>query len=207
MAQARRRSFRRGEVVFHRGDPADSLHLVVSGRFAVRITTPLGGSVIFDLVGPGEVFGELALVLPGRRRSVTVEALARSETRAVFYSDFAALQAAHPEVKDLLLELLGEQLQRLGDRLVEAHHVDAETRLRRRLLETAERFQGKGGKPLVSLTQEELASLAGTSRATANRVLRDEERHGTIDLSRGRALVLDLDRLRRRCRYHEAPVL
>ena len=55
---ARRRTFARGEVVFHREDPADSLHLVVRGRFGARILTPLGDSVLVDVLGPGQSFGE-----------------------------------------------------------------------------------------------------------------------------------------------------
>ena len=58
---ARRRTFGRGEVVFHRDDPADSLHLVVRGRFGARVLTPLGDSVLVDVLGPGQSFGELAL--------------------------------------------------------------------------------------------------------------------------------------------------
>ena len=57
---ARRRTFARGEVVFHRDDPADSLHLVVRGRFGARVLTPLGDSVLIDVLGPGQSFGELA---------------------------------------------------------------------------------------------------------------------------------------------------
>jgi len=200
LSAARRRTFRKGEVVFHRGDPADSLHLIVRGRFAVRITTPLDNTVILDVLGPGDTFGELALLLPDRRRSATVAALEAGETRSLFRHDFAALQVEHPSVKDVLLRLLAGQLRHLSDRLVEAHFLDAETRLRRRLLELSERAGPSPGPVVVPLTQEELADLAGTSRATANRVLREEERRGTVALSRGRTTVLDLEGLRRRCR-------
>ena len=62
---ARRRMFSRGEVVFHRDDPADSLHLIARGRFAARLQAPLGDSVLLDVLGPGQSFGELALLLPG----------------------------------------------------------------------------------------------------------------------------------------------
>ena len=62
---ARRRTFARGEVVFHRDDPADCLHLVVRGRFGARVLTPLGDSVLVDVFGPGQSFGELALLLTG----------------------------------------------------------------------------------------------------------------------------------------------
>ena len=194
---ARRRTFVRGEVVFHRDDPADSLHLVVRGRFGARVLTPLGDSVLVDVLGPGQSFGELALLEPDdARRSATVEALEAGETRSVFRDDFARLQREHPGVKDVLLRLLADQLRRATDRVVEAHYVDAETRVRRRLVELAAVYDDG----VVPLTQEDIAAMAGTSRATVNRVLREEEQLGSVALARGRTSVLDGDALEGRCR-------
>ena len=197
---ARRRTFRRGEVVFHRDDLAESLHLIVKGRFAVRITTPLGETAMLDVIGPGEAFGELALLSPGSRRSATVESLDEGETLSVLREEFALLQAEHPGVKDCLLRLLAEQLTRASDRIVEAHYTDAETRVRRRLRGLAQRQADGGGGTDISMTQEHLAEMAGTSRATVNRVLRDEERRGTVALSRGHTTILDLEDLSKRCK-------
>ena len=194
---ARRRTFVRGEVVFHREDPADSLHLVVRGRFGARISTPLGDAALVDVLGPGQSFGELALLGPDAvRRSATVGALEAGETRSVFRDDFARLQRDHPGVKDVLLRLLTEQLRRMTDRVVEAYYVDAETRVRRRLVELAGMYEGG----VVPLTQEDIAAMAGTSRATVNRVLNEEAKLGSVALSRGRTSVLDGDALERRCR-------
>jgi CRP/FNR family transcriptional regulator, cyclic AMP receptor protein len=196
LAIARRRTFARGEVVFHRDDPADSLHFVVRGRFGARVLTPVGDSVLVDVLGPGQSFGELALFLPDARRSATVEALEAGETRSVFRDDFTQLQREHPGVKDVLLRLLAEQLRRSTDRVVEAHYVDAETRVRRRLVELAAAYDGG----VVPLTQEDIAAMAGTSRATVNRVLREEAGRGAVSLARGRTTVLDRDALESRCR-------
>lgn len=197
LAIARRRTFSKSEVVFHRDDPADSLHLIVRGRFGVRVLTRVGDSVLLDVLGPGQAFGELALLLQDERRSATVTALENGETRSVFRDDFARLQRSHPGVKDILLRILAEQLRRASDRIVEAHYVDAETRVRRRLSE----LTGTYGSDVVPLTQEDLAAMAGTSRATVNRVLREEEKRGTVALQRGRTTVLDPDELDRRCRW------
>jgi CRP-like cAMP-binding protein len=196
---ARRRTFRRGEVVFHRDDLAESLHLIVKGRFAVSITTPVGETALLDVLGPGEAFGELALLSPGARRSATLESLDEGETLSVYRDEFALLQAEHPGVKDVLLRLLAEQLARASDRIVEAHYTDAETRVRRRLRDLALRQGGDEHPAAISMTQEHLAEMAGTSRATVNRVLREEEKRGTVALSRGCTTVLDLDELARRC--------
>ena len=200
LAIARRRTFVRGEVVFHRDDPADSLHLIVRGRFGARVLTPLGDGVLVDVLGPGQSFGELALLLSEARRSATVEALETAETRSVFRDDFALLQRAHPGVKDVLLRLLAEQLRRSTERVVEAHYVDAETRVRRRLLDLAATYEAG----VVPLTQEDIAAMAGTSRATVNRVLREEARRGSLAVARGRTTVLAPDELRRRCGYERS---
>jgi CRP/FNR family cyclic AMP-dependent transcriptional regulator len=153
--------------------------------------------VLVDVLGPGQSFGELALLLPDARRSATVEALEAGETRSVFRDDFASLQREHPGVKDVLLRLMAEQLRRATDRLVEAHYVDAETRVRRRLVELASTYDGG----VVPLTQEDIAAMAGTSRATVNRVLREEAKRAVVALARGRTTVLELDSLRSRCAF------
>jgi len=89
--------------------------------------------------------------------------------------------------------MLAERLRRLHDLLVEAHYVDADVRVRRRLLELGEVFEGT-----IPLTQEEIAQTAGTSRATVNRVLREEEAAGGVELGRGRTTVADAAALRGR---------
>jgi CRP-like cAMP-binding protein len=197
---ARRRTFEKGEVVFHRDDPADSLHLVVRGRFGARVASRLGENVLLDVVGPGGSFGEVALLLQESRRSATVSALEDAETRSIFRDDFARLQREHPGVKDVLLRILAEQLRRASDRVVEAHYVDAETRVRRRVLELAETYGGEGAPAVVPLTQEDVAAMAGTSRATVNRVLREEVELGAVALARGSVTVLVRDELARRAR-------
>jgi CRP-like cAMP-binding protein len=188
---ARRRVFGRREVVFHRGDPADTLHLVHSGRYAVLINTPLGDTVMLNLIGPGETFGEIALLDDTAPRSATVLAVEKGETRAIHKLDFDALRARNPAIADILAAALALRVRRLSELLVEAHYESADTRVRRRVAELAD----DGGA--VPLTQEELSNLAGTSRATVNRVLREAQARGEVVLRRGRIEVLDSTRLRK----------
>ncbi|HEX2292937.1 MAG TPA: Crp/Fnr family transcriptional regulator [Gaiellaceae bacterium] len=192
---ARRRTFGKGEVVFHRGDPADCLHLIVSGRFAVGITTPLGSTALLGVRGPGDAFGELALVESGGHRSATVAALEPAETRSVLVGDFERLRREHPSVDGLLVRLLGERVQRLSEQLTEAYYLSAEKRVLRRLVELAELYSD-----CIRLPQEQLAELAGTSRATTNRVLRDLERRGVLELGRSTVVVVEPESLRQRSR-------
>lgn len=198
---ARRSTYRRGEVVFHRHDPADSVHLVVKGRFDVRVVTALGDTVALGIRGPGETFGELAVITEGER-SATVVALEPGETLVVRGSELRRLARRHPSIDEVLVRLLSERVTFLSERLVEAYTVGAETRVARRVLELVRVF---GGPPPVAipLIQEDIAALAGTSRATVNRVLRDAQRHGIVELRRGRTVVLDEDRLARLARTAE----
>lgn len=185
-----RRTFARGEIVLHRGDPADSLHLIRTGRFAIRLITPLGETVTLSLVGRGQVFGELALFSDDALRSATVAALEPSETYALHRREFARLRREHPEVTEVVLAILAAQLRRTSERLVEALYVDADTRVRRRLIELAGEYGEHGERAEVPLTQEEIAGLAGTSRATVNRVLHEEQRRGRLELRRRKVSIL-----------------
>jgi CRP/FNR family transcriptional regulator, cyclic AMP receptor protein len=194
LAIARRRTFARNEVVFHRGDPANALHLIVEGRFAVSIITPLGETAMLGVRGPGDAFGDLALVSGGSaERSATVSALEAGETFSVLREDFARLRREHPEVDAVLVAILAESVRRLSEQVTEAYYLSADDRVLHRLADLAELYGGT-----VPLPQEALAELAGTSRATVNRVLREQQERGTVELSRSKTTVLDLERLRRR---------
>jgi CRP-like cAMP-binding protein len=201
LSVARRRKFDRGEVVFHEQDPADTLHLIDKGRFVARVGTPLGDTAILTVMGPGEMFGELSLLGTGQeRRSATVAALEPSETRSVHRLDFERLRARHPETSEILIAILSGQVRRLTTHLVDALYVPAEKRVRRRLIEMVAIYDEGAAEVVVPLTQEDLAGLAGTSRATANRVLREEEARGAVKLGRGRTTVLDAEGVGRRGR-------
>jgi CRP/FNR family cyclic AMP-dependent transcriptional regulator len=187
----RRRTFSRGEIVFHEGDPGDSLHRVTSGRFAARVTTPVGDVATFAVHGPGEVFGLLAVLHPDARRTATVVALQASETFCIPASAFARLRAAHPGVGAAIEQLLVEMLIASSNRVVEALYTPVHLRVRARLRDLA-RISGTGAaQPVTSpLSQEVLAGLAGTTRETVNRVLQDEQERGTVTLARRRITVV-----------------
>ena len=198
LALARRSTYRRGEVVFHHHDPADAVHLVAKGRFDIRITTAHGDVVALAIRGPGETFGELA-ALTGDERSATVSALEPGETLVLRGSELRRLAREHQSVDEVLVRMLAEHVALLSERLVEAYTVDAETRVARRVLELARVY---GGSPPITipLIQEEIAALAGASRATVNRVLRDAENRGLAEHGRGKTVVLDPEGLTRLAR-------
>jgi CRP/FNR family cyclic AMP-dependent transcriptional regulator len=201
LAIARRRSFRKGEVVFHAGDPGEALHLVRKGRFAVRAMTPRGEVAILRIVGPGEAFGEIALLVDDHERSATVEALEAGETLSVIRSEFARLQAQHPGVGSALSTILADTVRRLSRRVLVAHYLDADARVRWAVAELADTYRsGDETSVAVPLTQDQIAELAGTSRATVNRVLGEDQERGFVALERGRVNVMDTAALRLRAR-------
>lgn len=201
LSRAARRRFRRGEVVFHEGDPGDALHLVERGHLVVQRSTPMGDVVTLLALGPGDVFGELALVAPAPRNA-TVLAVDPAETLAMHRDVFEDLRSSHPGVDRVLVAALASQLRGVSALLLEALYLPSDKRVYRRLLDLARLFDTHSGDEVVCVpfTQEQIAQMAGTTRPTANRVLRSAEEAGIIRISRGRIEVLDPSAVARRAR-------
>jgi CRP/FNR family transcriptional regulator, cyclic AMP receptor protein len=199
LASTRRRRFARREVLFHEGDPGDTLHLIDKGRVAVRITTPLGDVATLSVLGPGECVGEMALLGTGHR-GATVVALEKSETLSLHRDQFEGMRREHPAVDRFLIDVLAAEVRRLDGQLMEALFLPVERRVLRRLVALTGIYGGEDSAngSEIPLTQDDLASLAGTSRATVNRVLRQAEEAGWLSLGRGRITIVDHARLARR---------
>jgi CRP/FNR family transcriptional regulator, cyclic AMP receptor protein len=194
-----RRRFAPGEVVFHEGDPGDALHFVTHGVFVARSSSPRGEVIAVNVHGPGDVFGELALLTESTRRSATIVSVERGATLMVGRAAFEDLRARDPSVDRALLTVLAERNRALTAQVVELLFTPADQRVYRRLLayhEMVAAAEDSGG--WIRLNQTELSTLAGTTRSTTNRVLRRAEDGGILALGRGRVRVIDIDELRRR---------
>jgi len=199
IAQSRPRRFRAREIVCHEGDPGDSLHIVVSGKLAVRVTTPLGQIVTLSLLGPGDSFGELALLDPDSLRTATVVAIEEAHTLTLTGAQLDVLRRQHPQVDTYITETLTSYVRRLSALVLEALYLPVEDRVTRRLARLAELYAVEGGAE-IRLTQDDLASMAGTTRATANKVLQELAGRGLLSLGRGRISVPDRFALHRAAR-------
>jgi CRP-like cAMP-binding protein len=188
----RRRLFDRREVIFHEGDLADALFMIRTGRAAVLVTTPTGERVTLTVLGPGATFGEIALIADPPIRSATVTALEPCEALCLRRADLRALRTAHPEVEQYLLELLAAQVRRLTAQLLEALYLPADKRVFRRLADLAHTYGSRSAPAVeIPITQEALASMAGTSRITTNQALQRAAQVGCITLGRGHVRILD----------------
>lgn len=197
---ARRRRFERGDIVFHEGDPGDTLHVVSSGRFGVVTGTADGDRVMLDIMSAGEVFGELSIFGADRIRSATVLTLEPGETRSVDAESVADLCARVPGAASFFLRLLAERSIHHTTRLLEIVFVPAEIRVLRRIVELGSAFPDG-----ISLTQEQVGEMAFTSRATVNKVLRAEAEAGALELGRGMVVITDVDVLRQRADRGSVP--
>ncbi len=179
----RPRRFRKGETIFHAGDPGDSLFLVTQG--AVKITIPPDdGSepAILTTIGPGGFFGELSL-LDGAARSATAVALDSTETQILRRDAFDTLVDNQPVLRHMLLVTLAGEIRRLTAQVEDLHFLDLPGRLARHLLRTivihegldpasADEVTGEHRLPWP-YTQSELAGMIGGSRQSVNRLLSD----------------------------------
>ena len=196
LAAADWRRFDRGVVLFHEGEAGGSLHVLMRGRVAIRVTTRDGDTVTLNVIGPGAAFGELSLLLPATERTATVQAIEPVETLVLQRAEFERLRRSYPSVDRLLVEYLAAQVRRLSERLTEALCIETRTRVLRRLLELHAVFDSGP----VSVTQEEIATMAGTTRPTVNRVMQDLAEAGIVELGRGRFTVVDPAALARMAR-------
>jgi CRP-like cAMP-binding protein len=199
LSAARRRTYARGEVLVREGDPSDALHLVASGRLAVRVSTTEGENATINLLTHGDYFGELSL-LDGQPpvRSATIVALERSETLSLSATEFRDLRARHRAADQLLLTLMARRVEELSARLLEAMYDGLDLRVHRRLVELAGLYRTGPGPVVVPLTQESLAELVGGTRPTVNQILQRLAARGVVELGRGRVTVVDVGWLERR---------
>jgi CRP/FNR family cyclic AMP-dependent transcriptional regulator len=200
LERALRRTYGKGEALFHEGDAGDTLHLVETGRVAIRIVTPDGDTATLAVLGPGEAFGEMALLRRSSQRSASAFALEAVTTLTIHKDVFTRLRSDNPAIERFLVSVLAARVDRLSKHLMDALYASVETRVVRRLLETASTYADDTGKLVLPLTQEDIAGLAGTTRPTANQILKQLEDAGVLALSRGKVEIVDRAALARRAR-------
>lgn len=209
MASACRiRRFRRGEVIFHQGDPGDALHVILAGRVKISSPSETGVEAILTTLRPGEFFGALALI-DGAPRSATATAVDPSETMVLPRERFRQLVNEREEVRDLVFTELARELRRLTNHVEELHFLDIAGRLASQLARLAEDQAGPDGAEADEpreirlegpITQGELAAMVGSTRQSVNKLLGYFSDDGLIRVERDAIVVLDLPGLQRAAR-------
>jgi CRP/FNR family transcriptional regulator, cyclic AMP receptor protein len=196
--RAHQRRFQAGEVIFHQGDPGDTLYILQTGRVKVTVLGREGEEAVLRVFGPGDCFGELALI-DGAPRSATIETLEPATAVVLRRADFLELLRLHPEANERLLITLTGKLRRLTDDFADLAFLGLEERLAKKLLELAEQYGRQRGTLLqieLPINQEELAAMIGSTRSSVNRALGWLEDEGSIRRVGRRIAITDESRLR-----------
>jgi CRP/FNR family transcriptional regulator len=168
------RSFHAGQVIFREGDASDTCYVVGTGHARAIRENVDGRTLTLAHFGPGDIFGELAM-FDDERRSATVETLDEVEAIAILGADMRRLLREHPDISVKLVIALGRRLRVAGV-----------------LGQLVRQAQSEGAGPrdvLVTITQSDIAQLAGSSRESASRFLAVLERAGVVTQGRGRLTV------------------
>jgi CRP-like cAMP-binding protein len=197
----RTRRFKRGETVFHQGDPGDALFVVNSGSVKVVLPSDEGAEpAIVAILGPGEFFGELA-ILDGAPHSATIVAVEATETYVLHRDAFLSLIDTDPGLRRALLASLATEIRRLTGHVEDLHFLDLPGRIASRILRLSDSSGTKSPDGTVRIawpyTQSELAGMIGGSRQSVNRLLADLSDQGLVRLERDQLVVPDVDRLAR----------
>ena len=191
------RAYPRGVRVFHEGDSSDACYIVRSGDLRVTREHSDGRAIALATLGPGDIFGELAM-FDGGIRSASVETLDDSELLALPAADLKRLLAEHPEISVKLIAALVRRLRETNERVARQSFQTVPSRVAgvlSRLIAEEEWPEGRDGIT-VRMTQADLAQLAGTSRESVSRFLATLERAGVVRVGRGRVTIVEPRRLR-----------
>ena len=195
-AQMRPRRFAKGEVIFHKDDPATHLFVIAAGSVKISIQEETGREVLVAVYRGGDVFGELALFDEGPR-SATVTALTETVVYTLSGTDLFAVLEKNPKAMRQLLARLTRIVRRLSGQVGDFVFLDLESRVAKYLLDLAELTP----KREVEMTQEDLAAFVGGTRAAVNRCLADLEKVGAISVGRRHIEVKDSEKLKQQIRY------
>ncbi len=197
LALTKTRSLAARQEVFHKGDEGDQVFVILRGRLKVLSTSEDGGEVVFGIVDPGEVVGELAL-LSGGCRTATLTAIEPCELLVIDRRDFLPFLRSHPEVAAKLLEVLAERLRRVDELVEDTLFLKLPSRLAKKLLSLSRSYgeQTAGGTRVnIKLSQQELGELVGASRESVNRELRRWVEQGVLSVDGGYVTIRDSERL------------
>ncbi len=183
------RNVTKGTVLFRKGDPGSNFYAVCSGVVRISAPSELGKDAIFNLITPGEIFGEIAL-LDGGPRTADAAAIENCSLMIIERRDFMPIVREYPEVAMRLIEVLCARLRRTTEQVEDVMFLGLPGRLAKALLHLHNRSVTHEAAAPIHITQREISQLIGASRESANKQLRQWERRKWLQLTRGGVLIL-----------------
>ena len=185
---------KRGASIFSKGDPGSSLIAVVSGTVKISISSPDGRSAILNLIGPGEIFGEVAL-LDGQARTADATANSNCEILVIDRREFLPFVRSQPALAMKFIELLCARLRWTSDQVEQVILQDLPGRLAGALIRLTERHKAAKDSRTIAVTQQEISEMVGMSRESINKQLRAWSTRNWVRLEHGAIVVLELEPL------------
>jgi CRP/FNR family cyclic AMP-dependent transcriptional regulator len=186
---------KRGAPIFSKDDPGNSLYAVISGTVKISISSPEGRNAILNLIGPGEVFGEMS-VLDGQSRSADATANTNCEIFVVDRRDFLPFVRSQPALAMKFIELLCTRIRWTSDQVEQIILQDLPGRLASALLGLTEKRRQEPESRTIAITQQEISEMVGMTRESINKQLRAWAARGWVRLEHGAIVVLDAASLR-----------
>lgn len=205
----RQKTFQPRQVIFAEGDPTGDCYIIQAGTAKATRKLDNGRQILIALLGPGEIFGELAVLDPFPR-SATVTTLTPLDAVIINSDALRARIGEQPEIAEQLLQVVARRIRRTSDATSSTIFHDVPARVARHLLDLARRFGTDDGHCLRvnhHLSQQEFAQLVGVARETVVRVLSDFTRRGWIRWQTTMVFIDDSDSLARRAKLpHPNPL-
>ena len=195
------RRFREGEAIFQQGDPGQMLYLVESGQVRIYVQDEEGQETSVTLCGPGDMFGELA-VIDGLPRSASAVAMDRTVVHILSRDRFREHMRRSPQLALNFMKTLSVRVRYSTQQVSSLTLLDTPGRLARKLLELARdhgQVEPTGVRINLTLTQSDLASLIGATRESVNKALGVFRRQGLILTQQGHIVIIEPDALREMC--------
>jgi CRP-like cAMP-binding protein len=196
-AVTRTQSVAARDELFHKGDAGTQVYAVVQGTLKVVTTSEEGDDVVLNLLGPGAVIGEVA-VLCNAPRSASVVALTPCELLAIERRDLLAFLRSHPDASLALMSVLAERLRHLSELVEDTLFLNLPARLAKKLVELGESHGQRTPEGLridLKLSQGEWGGLVGATRESINKQLRAWSDAGLVRLDRGHLVIRRPERL------------
>ena len=191
---AKHSTLKKGTPIFSKGDPPTSLFAVISGTVKISISSPDGRSAILNLIGPGEIFGEVAL-LDGHARTADATANTNCEIFVIDRREFLPFVRSQPELAMKFIELLCMRLRWTSDQVEQVILQDLPGRLASALIRLTERHGPSEGGLTIAVTQQEISEMVGMTRESINKQLRAWAGRKWVRLEHGAIVVLDVESL------------